>query len=87
MELDSIEAILSCIEAGLGVGFASIWAVDRQGRQSILSKIRIRNHRIERTLSFVMPPGSILSSSAEVMMRFLQDSVSSTKSLHTPQSM
>jgi LysR family transcriptional regulator, transcriptional activator of the cysJI operon len=79
MELDSTEAILSCIEAGLGIGFVSIWAVDRQGRQSTLSKIRIRGHRIERTLSFVMLPGPTLSSSAEVMMRFLQDSVSSTK--------
>jgi LysR family transcriptional regulator, transcriptional activator of the cysJI operon len=79
MELDSTEAILSCIEAGLGIGFASIWAVDRQGRQSTLSKIRIRDHPIERTLSFVMPPGPTLSSSAEVMMRFLQGSASSTK--------
>jgi DNA-binding transcriptional LysR family regulator len=82
MELDSTEAILSCIEAGLGIGFASIWAVDRQRRQSTLSKIRIRDHRIERTLSFVMPPGPALSSCAEVMMRFLQDSASSTESLH-----
>jgi DNA-binding transcriptional LysR family regulator len=83
MELDSTEAILSCIEAGLGIGFASIWAVDRQGRQSTLYKIRIRDHRIERTLSFVMPPGPALSSCAEVMMRFLQDSASSTESLHS----
>jgi DNA-binding transcriptional LysR family regulator len=31
MELDSSEAILSCIEAGLGVGFASVWAFHRRG--------------------------------------------------------
>ena len=41
MELDSSEAILSCIEAGLGVGFASVWAFDRRGLDQTLAKIHL----------------------------------------------
>ena len=73
MELDSTEAILSCIEAGLGIGFASVWAVEQRGRKGSLVKVRIESHRMKRNFSFVLPPGPALSASAGVMMRFLRE--------------
>lgn len=73
MELDSTEAILSCIEAGLGVGFASVWAVKRRTRENSLSIVRMAEERLTRTLSFVLPPGPTLQPTAEVMMLFLRD--------------
>jgi LysR family transcriptional regulator, transcriptional activator of the cysJI operon len=41
MELDSTEAILSCIEAGLGVGIVSKWALDRRLRAHSLATVAI----------------------------------------------
>ena len=43
MERDSSEAILSCIEAGLGVGFASVWAFDRRGLDQTLARFTLKN--------------------------------------------
>ena len=41
MELDSTEAILSCIESGLGVGFVSVWALRRPGREQSKGRVRV----------------------------------------------
>ena len=73
MELDSTEAILSCVEAGLGIGFASIWAVDRPGREHSLAKIRIEGHLLTRSFSFVLPAAPNLSATAAVMKQFLRE--------------
>jgi DNA-binding transcriptional LysR family regulator len=56
MELDSTEAIKSGVEAGLGVGFVSRWAL-REGQSSGLRSIRIAGLSIKRSFQFVYPQG------------------------------
>ncbi len=51
MELSSTEALLACIEAGLGVGFASRFAVQRQLRLGTLAIVKVQGLRVRRTLS------------------------------------
>ena len=75
MELDSTEAILSCIEAGLGVGIVSKWALDRRLRAHSLATVAIDGQHITRTFSFVLTQGPLVSPAAETMMRFLQNAV------------
>ena len=55
MQLSSTESLLACIEAGLGVGFVSRFAVERQRRLGTLAVARIEGLRIRRTLSLVQP--------------------------------
>ncbi|MBV9444175.1 MAG: LysR family transcriptional regulator [Acidobacteriaceae bacterium] len=78
MELDSTEAILSCIEEGLGVGFASEWALARRTRTPpSLAALRLRGASIERSFSFVSQPGPELTGAAAAVLRFLQSRVPS----------
>jgi DNA-binding transcriptional LysR family regulator len=72
MELDSSEAILSCIEAGLGIGFASVWALNRRGLDQGLARIYLENHLLTRKFSFAMPAIPNLSAPAAAMKRFLE---------------
>jgi LysR family transcriptional regulator, transcriptional activator of the cysJI operon len=52
MELDSTESIKSAVEAGLGVGFISEWALARDARiGSNFRKISVEGMRIERNFS------------------------------------
>ncbi|MDQ2776014.1 MAG: LysR substrate-binding domain-containing protein [Acidobacteriota bacterium] len=78
MELDSSEAILSCIEAGLGVGFASVWAFDRRSLDLTLAKIHLDRHSLTRNFSFAMPSTPNLSAPAAAMKRFLDDRVTNS---------
>lgn len=78
MELDSSEAILSCIEAGLGVGFASVWAFDRRGLDLTLAKIHLDRHSLTRNFSFAMPSTPHLSAPAAAMKRFLDNRVTNS---------
>ncbi len=78
MELDSTEAILSCVEAGLGLGFVSRWALRRRAQTESLSTLRLAGQVITRLFSFVLPQGPALEPLAPTMMRFLQDSVPSS---------
>ncbi len=72
MELDSTEAILSCIEAGLGVGFVSEWGIARRVNSGALVKLRLGSGKIGRSFSFVLPQGPELQPAAATMHRFLQ---------------
>jgi DNA-binding transcriptional LysR family regulator len=69
MELDSTEAILSCVEQGLGVGFVSEWAVVRRP----LVMLRLPGAVMRRSFSFVYPRTPRLSAPAETMLSFLQN--------------
>jgi DNA-binding transcriptional LysR family regulator len=82
MELDSTEAILSCIEAGLGVGIVSVWALGRRVRS--LAAVRVDGQRIQRTFSFLVAQGPTVQPAAEKMIRFLQNAVPAM-SEHLPQ--
>jgi DNA-binding transcriptional LysR family regulator len=52
MELDSTEAMVSCIEAGLGVGFVSEWALIRRAERHGLATLRLNTGQISRTFAF-----------------------------------
>lgn len=75
MELDSTEAILSCVECGLGVGFASEWAIKRRLSAHTLATLRLEETRITRNFSFVLPQGPETDATASTMMRFLQQAI------------
>jgi DNA-binding transcriptional LysR family regulator len=72
MELDSTEAILSCIEAGLGVGFVSEWAITRRRDPGSLATLRLSGEMIRRSFLIVSPQGPELQTTAATMLRFLQ---------------
>jgi DNA-binding transcriptional LysR family regulator len=67
--------MLSCIEAGLGVGIASKWALDRRLRSHSLATVRIEGQPITRIFSFVLAQGPVVQPAVETMMRFLQNAV------------
>jgi DNA-binding transcriptional LysR family regulator len=75
MELDSTEAILSCIEAGLGVGFVSEWGLARRTRDHSLVTLRLDGHLIRRSFSLVCPQGPELQRPAATMLHFLKNSI------------
>jgi DNA-binding transcriptional LysR family regulator len=75
MELDSTEAILSCVENGLGLGFASEWAMQRRLLAGSLAALRLEGQRMNRRLSFVLPQGPDTNPAALTMRRFLENSV------------
>jgi DNA-binding transcriptional LysR family regulator len=75
MELDSTEAILSCIEAGLGVGFVSEWALVRRADSHRLAVLRLSGGKIGRTFALVSTQGPELHPSTIAMQRFLLERV------------
>jgi LysR family transcriptional regulator, transcriptional activator of the cysJI operon len=85
MDLDSTEAILSCIEAGLGVGIVSKWALDRRLRARTIAAVRIEGHPFARTFSFVLAQGPFVQLPAETLIRFLQAAVPSLPKVSTPE--
>lgn len=57
MQLGSTEALLACIEAGLGVGFVSRFALRRQRKLGTLALARVPGLHVHRTLSLIHPRG------------------------------
>ena len=57
MQLDSTEAIISSVEAGLGIGFVSRWAVDRRLPLGRIKTAHIDGLRIPRNFCLVYPSG------------------------------
>lgn len=57
MELGSTETLLACIEAGLGVGFASRFALERQRALGTLATVKVRGLRVVREFSVVHARG------------------------------
>lgn len=72
MELDSTEAILSCVEAGFGIGIVSAWAVKgRSGREG-LATVRIEGKPITRSFSFVLPRTPVTPDPVITLLQFLR---------------
>jgi DNA-binding transcriptional LysR family regulator len=67
MELDSTEAIKSGVEAGLGVGFVSRWAL-RHSRA--IRAVRVEGLEIRRTFQFICPHGPEPEGPAGTFLRF-----------------
>lgn len=70
MELDSTEAIISGVEAGLGVGFVSRWAVAKALRLGTVKVIKVAGLRIVREFRFIWPSGGDLAGTVESFHRF-----------------
>lgn len=64
MELGSTEALLACVEAGLGVGFASRFALERQRALGTLAVVRVKGLRVTREFNIVHPRGPKTNSAA-----------------------
>jgi DNA-binding transcriptional LysR family regulator len=71
MELDSTEALLSAVEAGLGVTFVSRWAVRNQLALGTLRLARIRKLHLSRMFSMAYPLGPEPSGNAGAFRRFM----------------
>ncbi len=71
MELGSTEALLACIEAGLGVGFASRFALERQRALGTLAAVKVKGLRIARDFSMVHPRGPKTNGIAEIFAAHL----------------
>jgi LysR family transcriptional regulator, transcriptional activator of the cysJI operon len=57
MEFDSTEGITTAVEAGLGIGFASLWAIGKELQVGSLRVVPIRGVQIKRPLSVAYPVG------------------------------
>jgi DNA-binding transcriptional LysR family regulator len=71
MELGSTEALLACIEAGLGVGFASRFSLERQRALGTLAAVKVKGLRIAREFSIVRPRGPKSNGLAEIFAAHL----------------
>jgi DNA-binding transcriptional LysR family regulator len=59
MNLDSSEAIKSAVEAGLGVGFVSRWAIAKELELGILKIVEIPGLRVTRSFSLARRAGPV----------------------------
>jgi DNA-binding transcriptional LysR family regulator len=57
MEFDSTEGITTAVEAGLGIGFASLWAISKELQVGSLRVVPLRGVQIKRPLSVAYPLG------------------------------
>lgn len=70
MELDSTEAIVSGVEAGLGIGFVSAWAVGKAFRLGTVIPIEVENLEIRRELTLIRKRGPAPEGVAAAFQRF-----------------
>lgn len=89
MELDSTEAIKSAVEAGLGIGFISRWALARDSRVgSAFTVVPVTGLRIHRDLLIASPAAGSRHPLADDLRRFLLARTrnrGSSKTAPTPQ--
>ncbi len=76
MELDSTEAIISGVEAELGVGFVSRWAIGKVLRLGTVRPVSVEGLEILRDFSFVRLAGTELSGTVAAFERFALAAVS-----------
>ena len=85
MELDSTEAIKSAVEAGLGVGFVSRWAMAKDLRLGTHFKIvKVSGLRIKRDFSVAYTSGVEPLGLADEFRRFLFASAGMQRTLIQP---
>ena len=72
MEIDSTEGITTAVEAGLGIGFASLWAISKELQVGSLHAVPIRGIRITRPLSVAYPLGQEPQGIALAFLNFLR---------------
>ncbi len=72
MEFDSTEAIITAVEAGLGVGFASLWSISKELQLGTLRVVPIRGVRIPRPLSVAYALGHEPQGIALTFLQFVR---------------
>ena len=77
MELDSTEAIISGVEADLGAGFVSRWAIAKVLRLGTVRVVQVDGLRIVRDFSFVRLAGTEATGTAGAFQRFALAAVAS----------
>lgn len=70
MDLDSTEAIKSAVEAGLGIGFVSRWAISKELELGALMTAQIRGLQIARDFSLVTRSGPEQHGASEAFRAF-----------------
>lgn len=83
MELDSTEGIITAVEAGLGIGFASLWSVSKELQLGSLRRVPIRGVRITRPLSMAYPLGQEPQGIDLAFLNFLRSRHHVMSSLHS----
>lgn len=81
MELDSTEAIISGVEAGLGIGFVSQWAIGKEIKLGTVVPVRVEGLHIRRDFSFIRAAGPEPTGTAGVFRRF---ALAATSEPHAP---
>jgi LysR family transcriptional regulator, transcriptional activator of the cysJI operon len=70
MDLDSTEAIVAGVEAGLGVGFVPERAIAKELRLGTLATVRIEDLEVQRDLTFIRRAGPALEGAAAAFEQF-----------------
>ena len=70
MELDSIVAIISAVEAGLGAGFVSEWAIRKEVRLGTVRVIAVEGLDIRRDMTLIRHFGPVPEGPAGAFERF-----------------
>lgn len=70
MELDSTEAIVSGVEAGLGLGFVSQWGIGKAVRLGVVVPVRVEGLDIRRELTMIRRIGPAADGAAAAFERF-----------------
>jgi DNA-binding transcriptional LysR family regulator len=73
LELNSTEAILGCIESGIGVGFVSRSAIQRQLAMGTLTIVPVAGLAIPRNLLLLTPTGPEPTGAAAAMVELLRN--------------
>ncbi|MGB2633657.1 MAG: LysR substrate-binding domain-containing protein [Candidatus Acidiferrum sp.] len=68
--LDSTEAIKSAVEAGLGIGFVSRWAIAKELELQLLKVVEVKGLRIARNFSLLSRSGPVPLGAAGAFRRF-----------------
>ena len=76
MELDSTEAIVAGVEAGLGVGFVSELAIRKELKLGTLATSQVAGVEIQRSLSLIRIHGPIESGAVAAFRNFLMSRTS-----------
>jgi LysR family transcriptional regulator, transcriptional activator of the cysJI operon len=84
MDLDSTEAIVSGVEAGLGVGFVSQWAIGKEVWLGTLKPVRVAGLQIVRDLTLIQRSGPSPEGAAEAFERFALHEAESHSEALTP---
>jgi DNA-binding transcriptional LysR family regulator len=71
MELDSTEAIVSGVEAGLGIGFVSELAIRKELRLKTLATVEVAGVEIRRNFSIIRPAGPVATGTVAAFRSFV----------------